>query len=64
MLAALLCVNKVRLFRRRRGAAASLVYYLAVVFGEGARALAGRRTSRAAVVALVRPSRRIRRLAN
>jgi GT2 family glycosyltransferase len=64
MLAALLCVNKVRLFRRRRGAAASLVYYLAVVFGEGARALMGRRTSRAAVVALVRPSRRIRTLAN
>jgi N-acetylglucosaminyl-diphospho-decaprenol L-rhamnosyltransferase len=63
-LAALLCVNKVRLFRRRRGSAASLVYYLAVVFGEGARALAGRRTSRAAVVALVRPSRRIHTLAN
>jgi N-acetylglucosaminyl-diphospho-decaprenol L-rhamnosyltransferase len=64
MLAALLCVNRVRLFRQRRGGLAGLVYYLAVVLGEGARALAGRRTSRAAIVALLRPSRRIDKLAS
>jgi len=63
MLAALLIVNKVRLFRRRRGPISSAAYYLAVVLGQGARALAGRRTSRASVVALVRPSRRIHSLA-
>jgi GT2 family glycosyltransferase len=57
-LSALLVVNKVLLFRRRRGALASAAYYLAVVFGEAVRALAGRRTSRASVHALVRPSRR------
>jgi GT2 family glycosyltransferase len=62
-LAALLVVNKVRLFRRRRGGVAAAAYFLALVAGEGARALAGRRTSRAAVVALVRPSRRERSLA-
>jgi GT2 family glycosyltransferase len=64
VLAALLTVNKVRLFRRRRGPVSSTAYYLAVVLGESARALAGRRTSRASVVALVRPSRRLRSLAS
>ncbi|MBB2909117.1 GT2 family glycosyltransferase [Streptosporangium becharense] len=63
-LAALLTVNKVRLFRRRRSGPASLAYFLAVVAGEAVRALAGRRTSRASVVALLRPSRRLRRLAD
>jgi N-acetylglucosaminyl-diphospho-decaprenol L-rhamnosyltransferase len=62
MLAALLCVNKVRLFRHRRGTLASFAFFLAVTFGEGARALAGRRTSQAAFWALVRPSRRIKKL--
>lgn len=62
-LAALLSVNKVRLFRGRRGPVASAAYYAAVVLGEAARALAGRRTSRAAVTALLRPSRRIKELA-
>jgi GT2 family glycosyltransferase len=62
-LAALLVVNKVRLFRRRRSAVAATAYYLALVAGEGARALAGRQTSRAAVAALIRPSRRERSLA-
>lgn len=61
-LAALLTVNKVKLFRRRRSRPASLAYYLAVVLGEGIRALTGRRTSRASVVALLRPSRRLRKL--
>jgi GT2 family glycosyltransferase len=62
MLAALLTVNKVRLFRRRRGPLASLLYYLAVLLGEGVRAATGRSTARAAVLWLVRPSRRIRAL--
>ncbi|WP_406319165.1 glycosyltransferase family 2 protein [Streptosporangium sp. NBC_01639] len=63
-LAALLIVNKVKLFRRRRSTSAAFVYYLAVVLGEGVRALAGRRTSRASVVALLRPSRRLQKLAD
>ncbi|WP_433250300.1 glycosyltransferase family 2 protein [Streptosporangium sp. CA-135522] len=63
-LAALLIVNKVKLFRRRRSTPASSVYYLAVVLGEGLRALAGRRTSKASVVALLRPSRRLQKLAD
>ncbi|MER6943912.1 glycosyltransferase family 2 protein [Nonomuraea sp. NPDC000554] len=59
MLAALLTVNKVRLFRMRRGPLSALAYYLVVVSGEAVRALSGRRTSRAALAALVLPSRRI-----
>lgn len=59
-LAALLTVNKVRLFRRRRGPISSLAYYFAIVLGESVRAIAGRHTSRASVVALTRPPRRPR----
>ncbi|MBF8192259.1 glycosyltransferase family 2 protein [Nonomuraea sp. K274] len=59
MLASLLVVNKVRLFRRRHGMLRGTAYFLAVLAGEAVRALAGRRTSRASVVALVRPSRRL-----
>jgi GT2 family glycosyltransferase len=62
-LAALLMVNKVRLFRRRRGQPAATVYYLVVLLGQAVRALAGRRTARAAVAALLRPSSRPRSLA-
>jgi GT2 family glycosyltransferase len=62
-LAGLATVNKVRLFRRRRGPVSSAAYYLAITVGEALRALAGRPTSRAAFVALVRPSRRLTRLA-
>jgi N-acetylglucosaminyl-diphospho-decaprenol L-rhamnosyltransferase len=62
-LAALCVVNRVRLYRRRHGVIASGAYYLSVLVGEAVRALAGRRTSRASVSALVRPSRRIRSLA-
>jgi N-acetylglucosaminyl-diphospho-decaprenol L-rhamnosyltransferase len=62
-LAALLAVNKVRLFRRRRGQPAAAAYYLVVLLGQAVRALAGAHTSRAAVVALLRPSRRPRSLA-
>jgi N-acetylglucosaminyl-diphospho-decaprenol L-rhamnosyltransferase len=59
MLAALLTVNKVRLFRQRRGRVASSAYFLAVMLGVTARAIVGRRTARAALTALVRPSRRL-----
>ncbi|WP_158881507.1 glycosyltransferase family 2 protein [Amycolatopsis anabasis] len=59
---ALLTVNRVRLFTRRRGPVAGAAYYLAVLLGEAVRALAGRVTARAAVVALARPSRRLRAL--
>lgn len=55
---ALMVANKVLLFRRRHRAPASLAYYLAVVLGEAVRALAGRRTSRASLVALLNPARR------
>ncbi|MGW4793195.1 glycosyltransferase family 2 protein [Nonomuraea sp. NPDC004297] len=58
MLASMLVVNKVRLYRRRHGPVAGMAYYLAVLAGEAVRALAGRRTSRASVAALVRPSLR------
>jgi N-acetylglucosaminyl-diphospho-decaprenol L-rhamnosyltransferase len=63
MLASLLIVNKVRLFRSRRGLLPGALFFLAVVFGEGVRALTGRATSKAAFMALVRPSRRIKELA-
>jgi GT2 family glycosyltransferase len=55
-LAALSVVNKVRLFRRRHNAVTSSAYYVAVVLGQAVRALAGRSTARASVVALLRPS--------
>ncbi len=59
MLAALLAVNRVRLFRSRRGPLAGAAFYIAVTTGELIRAAAGRRTARAAAVALLRPSRRV-----
>jgi GT2 family glycosyltransferase len=54
----LMMVNKVVLFRRRRGAVAGSAYHGAVLLGEGIRAAAGRRVSRAAFPTLMRPSRR------
>ncbi len=59
VLAALLVVNKVRLYRRRHGPVAGTAYYLAVLAGEAVRALTGRPTSRASLTALLRPSRRM-----
>ncbi|AQZ67280.1 glycosyl transferase, family 2 [[Actinomadura] parvosata subsp. kistnae] len=59
MLASMLVVNKVRLYRRRHGPVSGTAYYLTVLAGEAVRALAGRRTSRASVAALLRPSRRL-----
>jgi GT2 family glycosyltransferase len=62
MLAKLAVVNKVKLFRSRHNRVHAAAYFAAVATGEGIRALAGRRTSRASFVALVRPSRRVREL--
>ncbi|WP_027928125.1 glycosyltransferase family 2 protein [Amycolatopsis benzoatilytica] len=59
MLWALLTVNRVELFRRRSGKAASTAYFVAVALGELLRTLGGRPTARAALVALLRPSRRL-----
>jgi N-acetylglucosaminyl-diphospho-decaprenol L-rhamnosyltransferase len=56
-LAALVVLNKVKLFRRRRGRVAGSAYYAAVLLGESVRAATGRRISRAAVAALVNPSK-------
>ncbi|WP_432986466.1 glycosyltransferase family 2 protein [Dactylosporangium sp. CA-233914] len=55
-LAALLTVNKVKLFRRRRGALAGSAYYGAVLLGESVRAVSGRRIAKASVAALMHPS--------
>ena len=60
---ALMSVNKVRLFRRRHRAPAALLYHSAVLAGEAVRALGGRATAKAAVDALLHPSRP-RRLAD
>ncbi len=60
MLAALLAVNRVRLYRRRHRTIAGFSYYVAVTFGEALRAAAGRQTSRAALGALLFRSRRLR----
>ncbi|GAA2364629.1 glycosyltransferase family 2 protein [Dactylosporangium salmoneum] len=57
-LAALLVVNKVRLFKRRNNLASASAYYAAVTLGEGVRALRGRRTSRASLAALMHPKRK------
>lgn len=54
----LMTLNRVRVYRMRRGRLASIPYYLAVTFGELLRAAAGRRTSRAALAALLWPGRR------
>lgn len=62
MLAALIATNRVFLFRRRHGRPSGIAFYLAVVMGEGLRAMCGRQPSRAAFIALVRPSRRLREL--
>lgn len=59
MLAALLAVNRVRLYRRRHRIIAGFCYYVAVTFGEALRAAAGRQTSHAALGALFLRSRRI-----
>ncbi|HEY0636035.1 MAG TPA: glycosyltransferase family 2 protein [Pseudonocardiaceae bacterium] len=62
MLGALLVVNKVRLFRRRAGRVHGALYHAAVTVGALVRAAAGNRIARAALVALLVPSRRLRSL--
>lgn len=54
----LLTINRVQLFRRRNNGFATAVFYLGVVLNEAIRAVAGRRVSRAALAALLLPSRR------
>ncbi|GAB3911489.1 glycosyltransferase family 2 protein [Kibdelosporangium lantanae] len=60
MLWALLTYNRIRIVRRYNGFLSYLGYYAAVVVGEGLRAASGRVTAKAALAALLRPSRRIK----
>jgi GT2 family glycosyltransferase len=53
----LLVLNRVRLHRRRNGAAAAAAFWAAVLLRESSRAALGRGPSRAAVAALLSPSR-------
>lgn len=62
-LAALLVVNKVKLYRRRHNRVDSAAYCSAVLLGELIRALAGRKTAQASVAALLMRSRRVSSLA-
>lgn len=64
MLASMLTVNKVALFRRRNSRLHAAAYFAAVAVGEGIRAATGRPTSRASIAALLQPSRRVRELAS
>ena len=61
-MSALVAVNRVRVYRKRHGALASAAYHAVVTFGAALRAATGRRTARAEVTALVRPSRRLQAL--
>jgi GT2 family glycosyltransferase len=54
---ALLCRNKIQLFRRRNSWAASVAFYACAVLREATRAAAGRATSRAALRVLISPRR-------
>ncbi|MFI6481532.1 glycosyltransferase family 2 protein [Nonomuraea sp. NPDC050663] len=54
---ALLMVNRVRLFYRRRGRIAGGIHHGLIIAGESVRALTGRRTARAALKAVLRPSK-------
>jgi N-acetylglucosaminyl-diphospho-decaprenol L-rhamnosyltransferase len=51
----LLTLNRVRLYRRRHGRAATAAFWAAVLLRETSRAALGKRASRAAAAALVRP---------
>lgn len=59
-LAALIVVNKVKLFRRRNPRLRSAAYFVAVLLGQALRAATGRATARASVAALVSASGRQR----
>ena len=51
----LLVLNRLRLYRRRHGPVRAACFWLALVLREGSRAMTGRRTSRAALRALLSP---------
>lgn len=53
----LVMLNRVRLFRRRHGRARTVAFWAALVLREASRAILGRKTSQAAVRALVSPRR-------
>lgn len=54
---ALLNLNRVRLYHRRQGAVLGALYWAALVLREGSRAMLGRRVNRAAIRALLSPSK-------
>lgn len=54
---ALLNLNRVRLYRRRHGAVLGALYWAALVLREGSRAMLGRQVNRAALRALLSPSK-------
>ncbi|MFI5907056.1 glycosyltransferase family 2 protein [Dactylosporangium sp. NPDC051541] len=56
-LAALVTLNKVKLFRRRRGPIVGSAYYGAVLLGESVRAVRGKQIAKASVAALMHPSK-------
>jgi N-acetylglucosaminyl-diphospho-decaprenol L-rhamnosyltransferase len=62
-LAALMTVNRVKLFKERHGVTRGRVYAAGLVLGMAMRAALGQRTARASLVALLFPSRRITSLA-
>ncbi|MEZ0090345.1 glycosyltransferase [Streptacidiphilus sp. EB129] len=53
----LLTLNRVRLYRRRNGAAATAAFWAAVLLRESSRAVLGKAPSRAAAAALLSPAR-------
>ncbi|MGB8861774.1 MAG: glycosyltransferase family 2 protein [Ilumatobacteraceae bacterium] len=57
-LRSMMVVNKVRLYRRQHGVVPSVGFWLAEILNESTRALAGNKAARAAVTALLLPSRR------
>ena len=62
-LAALMTVNRVKLFKERYGVTRGRVYAAGLVLGMAVRAALGQRTARASLAALLFPSRRITSLA-
>ena len=62
-LAALMTVNRVKLFKERYGVTRGRVYAAGLVLGMAMRAALGQRTARASLAALLFPSRRITSLA-
>lgn len=57
-LRSILTVNRVELYRRRHGRVRTTAFHCAVITNEALRAMGSRAASRAALLALIRPSRR------